>query len=163
MTRCLMTVQLRCALLWLSDMWRSSTIFSRYVVGTSLQRDRSNRLQYGWRGTHFHQVILGVGLLSVGGLGWRSCVRIWYISTRFFLTRFSTGWPSSLVGACLSRILCPLVGCHDVLSPTEIVQLDVSLLTLLDVLHYNQGLNASVGLSIWLLNLPLSRVTISKC
>ena len=41
-----------------------------------------------------------------------------------------------------------IVGCHDELSPTEVVQLDVSRLTILGVLHCYQGLNASVGLSL---------------
>ena len=142
-----MTVWLRCVLLWLSGKWRGSNISSRYVVGNSLESIRSCRIRYGWMGTHVHQVILGVDPLSVGGLDWRSCVCIWYISTWFFLLRFSIPWFKTLVGACFSRILCPRVDCHAALSPTEVVQLDVSRLTILCVLHCNQGLYASVGLS----------------
>ena len=148
MTRCPMTVRLRCVLLWLSGKWRSSTISSRYVVGTWLRRVRSSRLRYGWIGTHVHQVVLWLDPPSVGELDWRSCVCIWYISTWFFLMHFSVRWSSILVEACFSRTLCLHVGCLDALSPTEVVQLDVLLLTTLDVLHCNQGLNASVGLSL---------------
>ena len=148
MTRCPMTVQLRCVLLWLSGRWRGSTIFSRNVVGTILQRFRSSRLRYGWMGTHVHQDVLGVGLPPVGGLGWRFCVCIWYISTWFFLMHFSIQWSSARVEACFSRVLCPHAGCLDVLPPTEVVQLDVSRLTILGVLHYIKSLNASVGLSL---------------
>ena len=59
---------------------------------------------------------------------------------------FSARRSITLVEAGFSHILCPHVGCLDVLSPTEGVQLDVLLLTILVVWHCKRGLNASVGL-----------------
>ena len=61
---------------------------------------------------------------------------------------FSILSSSTLAEVCFSRILCPQVGCLDVLSPTEVVQLDFSRLTILGDLRCNQGLNASVVLSL---------------
>ena len=49
---------------------------------------------------------------------------------------------------CFPNTLCLYVGFLDVLSPTEVVQLDVLLLTILGFSPCNQGLNASVDLSL---------------
>ena len=44
--------------------------------------------------------------------------------------------------------MCLRVGCHNGLSPTEFVRLDVLLSKILDVLHCNQDSNVSVDLSL---------------
>ena len=93
-------------------------------------------------------------------LGWRFCANIWHISTWFSLMRFSIKQSRTLVEECFLHTLCPLVGCHDALSSTEIVRLDVLLSKVLDVLHSNRDLNASVGLSLKLFHPPQWRVTI---
>ena len=72
-----------------------------------------------------------------------------------FLTHFLIRWPSTLFGACFLRIMCPLVGCHDALSPTEVAGLDVLMSIILDVLRCNRDLNVSVKLSLELLHLLL--------
>ena len=146
LTRCPMTVQLRCVLLSLSGKWRGSTISSWYILGTWFRRVRSSRFRYGWMWTHVHQVVLGVDPPSVGESSWRFCICIWYIPTWFSLKHFLIRWSSTPVEACFSHILWPHVSCLDVLSPTEVVRLDVLLSIVLDVLHCNQGLDASVNL-----------------
>ena len=120
----------------------------KVLEGIQLRSVRSSRRRYEWMGTHVHQVVLGVGLPSVDESGWRFCDCIWYISTWFSLIHFLLQWSSTPFQARFPHILCPHVVCHDVLSPTEVVQLDVLVLTKLGVLLCNQGLNASVGLSL---------------
>ena len=111
-------------------------------------------------GTHVHLVNLGVGLPSVDELGWRFCVCIWYIWKWFSYMHFLIRWSITLAGVCFLRIQCPRVGCHDALSPTEVVQLDVLLSLVLGVWHCNKDLNVSVDLSLELFHLFLWRLTI---
>ena len=116
-------------------------------------------------GTDVHRVLLELGLPWLDELGWRFCVCIWYIWiwTWFSLMFFLILWFSTLVGACLLRIPCPHVGYHDVLSPIEVVQLDLLQSIVLDVWHCIRYLNVSVDLSLKLFHLPLWRVTIWQC
>ena len=62
--------------------------------------------------------------------------------------RFSIQHSKIFVEERFSHTLAPRVGCHDALSPTEVVRLDVLLSIVLDVLHCNQGLNSSVDFSL---------------
>ena len=57
--------------------------------------------------------------------------------------RFAIQQSRTLVEECFSHTLCLHVGYLDVLSPTEFLQVDVSLLTKLGAPQCNQGLNAS--------------------
>ena len=133
-----------------------------YVAGTWLRRVWSSRRRYEWMGTHVHQIVLGVGLLSVDELIWCFCDCIWCISTWSSVMLFLIRWSSAPVEACFSHILFPHVSSHDLLFPTEFVQLVVLLSIVLDVWHCNQDSNVSVDLSLKLFRL-LWRVTIWQC
>ena len=62
--------------------------------------------------------------------------------------------PRISIDACFSNNLCFHLVCSDVLSPTEVVQLDASLLTILGGRRCNQGSNASVEFSLKLFHRP---------
>ena len=110
------------------------------------------------------------------GLRWTSllcqyllCFRcLWHVSNCLVLEKCHDAhcctllprWSITLAGVCFLRIQCPLVGCHDALSPTEVVQLDVLLSLVLGVWHCNKDLNVSVDLSLELFHLFLWRLTI---
>ena len=152
MTRCPMTVRLRCPLRSLLDKWRGSTNYSRYVVESSLQKVRS----HGWMGKHVRRVVFGVGPASVIEMGWRSCVCIWYVLNLFYWKQFATQWFKTLVGESFWHILCLYVDCR---GPTEFVQQDASHLTILGVWPCIKGFNNSVDSSFKLFHLILWRVS----
>ena len=66
----------------------------------------------------------------------------------------------TLVEEFFPHTWCPLVGCCDALSPTEVIRLDVLLSKILNVLHSNRDLNASVDFSLKIVHPPGWRVTI---
>ena len=142
-----MTVKLRCILLLILDKWRRNTVSSSNVVRIWLQTARKNQFPYGRMGTHVHQVIFWVGLPSVDEMVWRSCACNWYVLTWLSVMHFSIQHSRTIVEESFWQTLCFHIRYRNVLSPTEVVQLDASLLTLLGAWHCNKGSNASIDFS----------------
>ena len=107
--------------------------------------------------------LLGLNLHLVDGLGWLSCVCIWYISTWFSRRYFATQQSETLVKGCFRHAMCAHVGCRDVCPQTDVVQQDAPRLTILDVWHCSQDSIASVYISLRLFRFSLWKLIIWQC
>ena len=111
-------------------------------------------------GKWVHQAFLGVDSPSVDELGRHSSADIRHIPTWFLLTHYLFRWSTALVEACFLRILHHRVDCHDALSPTEVVRLDVFAVNKIGCFAFKQDSNASVEFSLKLFHVSLWIVTI---